>query len=446
MASIIRVAKSLTTRYLGNVFFKRFVTILGVDILVKTSGFLLLPVFLRLMSQEEFGLYNYFLSIIQTFSLVLNMGLYISQTKLYHTVKTKEERGHLFFTITIILLSFISMVCIPIGVLGLDHSIVGFLFKENIAYKEYREIVFLALVVTVFSFMLTNFFYTTEKIKEVKIYNVSRIVGVNLISVLALFFVPGDSIKIRLVFGYGIEIALFIFFSYSFIKELIPVFDKNLMKQSLRIGLPIMISSLFGIVVNFSDKFLLQNYSSLADLSNYYLAFSFASIIALIFNSFQNVWLPIFMKEKSIENSVQSVSHIINKLLLFFIPISVSIWVAFELLIGFNIIPFKYRNAGNVIPLMLTAQLFAAFAAIFSNYLVYFEKTKLISFCGFIVSIFSIGMGVLLVPTWGIYGAAISSLAANILYFVFYYFLSKQVINRHTKKSERSVFVVNKFP
>src|SRR6188472_933392 len=82
----------------------RFFSVLSIDILVKASGFLLLPFFLRLMSQSEFGLYNYILSIVQTFSLVLNLGLYIPQSKLYHTYKSQDQRGQLLFTIYITLI------------------------------------------------------------------------------------------------------------------------------------------------------------------------------------------------------------------------------------------------------------------------------------------------------------------------------------------------------
>ena len=88
--------------------------------MVKASGFILLPVFLRLMTQDEFGLYNYLLSIIQTFSLVLNFGLYIAQTKLYHSIASREKRGELLFTIAVTLIFFLVLIIIPVAVTGLD--------------------------------------------------------------------------------------------------------------------------------------------------------------------------------------------------------------------------------------------------------------------------------------------------------------------------------------
>jgi len=88
-----RIVSSVNRLFPEQGFLNKFTGVLSIDILVKASGFLLIPVYLRLMTQNEFGLYNYLLSIIQTFSLVLNLGLYIPQSKLYHTLPSRKEKG-----------------------------------------------------------------------------------------------------------------------------------------------------------------------------------------------------------------------------------------------------------------------------------------------------------------------------------------------------------------
>ena len=69
-------------RYKHNVLVKNYAKVFSVDILVKLSSFILLPVYLKLMTQEAFGLYTYLLAIISSFSLVMNFGLYVAQSKL----------------------------------------------------------------------------------------------------------------------------------------------------------------------------------------------------------------------------------------------------------------------------------------------------------------------------------------------------------------------------
>jgi O-antigen/teichoic acid export membrane protein len=409
--------------YLDNEFLKKFTTVLGVDILVKASAFILLPVFLRLMSQEEFGLYNYLLSIIQTFSLVLNLGLYIPQTKLYHSYESKEEKGQLVFTISSTLLVFLIFFSLMFNILGLDYKIVRFLFGSHLDYNDYRGLVLLSLLVTVFSFMLTNFFYTSEKIKQVRSYNIYRVLVINIVSLLALFFINADAVRVRIGATYISELGLFLIFGYYLVREAVPRFRKEMMWKSIRMGFPIMVSAVFGIVVNFSDKFLLQKYGSLKDLSNYYLAFSFAGIIPLVFASLQNVWLPVFMKEKDVERNFQKTRRMIVNLCLAFLVLAVFIWLLFELLLILSVIPAKYSSVSWILPILLAAQIFAAVTSLFSNYLIYFEKTGIASLTGLLVSVISIVLGLWLVPLWGVLGAAVTTFAINLVYMVIYYFL-----------------------
>ena len=404
-------------------FIKNFATVLGVDILVKASGFILLPLFLRLMSQEEFGLYNYFLSIIQIFSLVLNLGLYVSQSKLYHTYDTKGERGKLLFTIVVTLFLFLALFCITVIAFGWDNVIISALFDKHPSYSQYKEILFFSLLVTVLSFMLTNYFYTSEKIKLVKSYNIYRIVSINLVAVSALFFFKGEAVYLRLSATYITEFILLCLFATYLIREMVPVFSRKMMLKCIKLGFPIMLSALFGILVNFSDKFLLQKYGSLKELSNYYLAFSFASIIPLIFASLQNVWLPIFLKEKDIEKNFKKTQKLLSKLLLLFSVLAVLIWLLFVVMFWLSIIPHKYFEVMWILPILLLTQIFAAMTPLLSNYLIYFERTEVTSVSGLVMSLVSLGLGLWLVPLLGIYGAALTALLVNFVYLIIYYYL-----------------------
>lgn len=404
-------------------FVKNFATVLGVDVLVKASGFILLPLFLRLMSQEEFGLYNYFLSIIQVFSLVLNLGLYIPQSKLYHVYHTKEERGKLLFTIAVTLFLFLTLFCITVIGFGWDNAIIATLFDNHASYGQYKGILFFSLLVTVFSFMLTNYFYTSEKIRAVKNYNIYRIVVINLTAVSALYFFDNDAVYLRLSATYGTELVLLCLFAIYLIREMVPVFSKKMMLKSIRLGFPIMLSAVFGILVNFSDKFLLQKYGSLKELSNYYLAFSFASIIPLIFASLQNVWLPVFLKEKDVERNFKKTQNLLSKLFLFFSGLSILIWLLFIAMFWLSIIPHKYFEVMWILPILLLTQIFASMTPLLSNYMIYFERTEMTSVSGLIMSFVSFGFGLWLVPLWGIYGAALTALLVSIIYLIIYYYL-----------------------
>src|SRR5215467_16121420 len=229
----ISLAKEWIGRYKGSLLFNRLVAVLSIDIMVKLSSVILLPVYLRLMTQDEYGLYGYLLSIIQVFSVVLNFGLYIPLSKFYHDYETKSDKAILLFSIACLLFGILILILFPIYYFGFDHQIVRILFKNPIDYAHYRWPVFLALVATVMSFMLTNFFFTSEKINHLKKYNIFRILGINIISVVFLFLFKGkDSVMVRLQTTYIVELVLFVIFSYFYLIETQPKFSKQIAMSS----------------------------------------------------------------------------------------------------------------------------------------------------------------------------------------------------------------------
>src|ERR1700761_8959389 len=146
---------------------RRLLTVVSLDILVKASAVVLLPVYLRLMTQEEFGLFNYILSIAYAIGVLLNMGLFIPQSKLSHDDHDPQARGKLIYSIHVLLLAGLLVIVPPIYLLHLDYAIAGLLFKSPIHYELYRIPVLLVTLTSLFAYMLTNFFYTSENIDKV---------------------------------------------------------------------------------------------------------------------------------------------------------------------------------------------------------------------------------------------------------------------------------------
>lgn len=419
------------SRYKESILLKRLLAVLSVDILVKVSGILLLPVYLRLMTQEEYGLYNYILSIILTISIVLNFGLYIPLSKFYHDDTDPVKRGELLFTVSTLLLATLTILLLPVYLFHWDYSIIHFLFRNPIDYESYRGGILLALVMTVMNFMLTNFFYATEKIRKLQQYNIARILTINIACVVTLFLLRGiGSVQVRLITTYLAELLLFLLFSIFFIQESSRKFNSLLARSGLRLALPIMISALFGIVINFSDKFFLEKYGTFTRLSYYYLASSCASVIPLIFASFQNAWLPLFLKEKDIRKNIARTNKLLLRIFAVFAILSLFIIIFLKIVLALGIIQSKYEQTLYVLPLILASQIFSAMVPLYSNYLIYFEKTYITTVTGLILCGVSLGLSLLLIPPFGVYGAATVSLLCNLTYLVLYYF----IIRSYTKK------------
>ena len=435
-------AKGFIQRYKSNLFLKRFSTVLIIDIFVKLSAFILLPVYLRLMSQDEFGLYNYILSILNTFSLVLNFGLYIPLTKFYHDSKDPQERGKLLYTLWITLVIAMCFALIPLYFFKIDYWFINLLFQNPIDYQSYRFVIFFSLLATIFSFMLTSYFYSAERIGLIKKYNIAKIIAINIFVVGALYFIPGDKANTRLIFTYAIEFILFCLFLRFLVKKFVFRFDKNIAIKSLKMGFPIMLSAIMGIIINFSDKFFLERYGDFTALSQYYLAISFSGIIMVIFNSVQNAWLPLFMKEKNLKTNLAKTNQLFKKLLIVFTGIGIAIWLLFFTLLQIEIIPAKYTEALYILPILLVTNIFAALTPILSNYMIYFQKTYIVSIAGLFVCVISLLSSYFFIRRWNIYGAALASLISGVSYLLIYYIIVKSLAKKHLVLNQNSKITV----
>jgi O-antigen/teichoic acid export membrane protein len=416
---------------------KRLLTVLSLDVLVKASAVLLLPVYLRLMTQDEYGLFNYILSILYAVAMMLNLGLYIPQSKLYHDYTQPGERGKLITSIHVLLVGGLLVLILPVYFLGLDKSIQHLLFRNPIHYERYRFWILLLLLTSVFSYLLTNFFYTAERIDPIKRYSLFRVAGIHGVSIGTMcLFRSGDPIQIRLAAIGCTELVLLIAFYGHYIGKAVKRIDPALLIRCLRLALPVMLASLFSIIINFGDKFFLEKHADYTVLSVYYLGVACASVIGLVSTSLQNVWLPLFFKEKDLMRNVGKTNRLLVRLIWVLAALSLATIAAVAVGLASNLIPQRYDGVQAVLPLLLASQVISCLALLYSNYLVYFERTSIILWAGLAVSVTSMVLDLVLIPVWKIYGAAITLLVSNTCYLAIYYFLAMHYKRKRLSNDE----------
>jgi O-antigen/teichoic acid export membrane protein len=420
----ISIAYLYNNYYKKSIVLKRFANVFSLDILVRASNLFLLPVYLKLMTQDEFGLYGYILAIIGIFSQVLNFGLYLAQVKLYHDF-TGEERRSLIFSINVILISFLILFIVPIYFFKLDRFIITILFSHEINYLGYRNLVFLAIIVSVYVLMIQNYLMTSEKIKKYQLYNFLKLIFVNSIVISALWARNSDSVMIRLKYGYITESVLLLGFGVYYIKQMNTRFNFKFAKKAIKISIPAMLSALLAMVFNFSDKFILEKYGNFKDLAIYNLGILLATIIMLVFSSFQTVFLPFFFKEKDVTKNFNKTKAILIRMFGIFILLGIFIIAGARLAFVFHIFQPKYFTVLMILPILLLTQISQTMVLLLSNYIVYFEIVYVGTIIVFILSPLNIYLNLYFIPRYNIYGASFSALLISLISFVIYYYFIK---------------------
>lgn len=419
--------------YRNNVFLKRLSTVLIVDILVRASNIVLLPVYLKLMTQDEYGIYNYLLSIIQSLSVILNFGLYVAQSKFYSDAMTDERRKIVLFNIFFSVTVMMTIVLTPLYLFGWDEPLISFLFSNNNNYQHYRWPILMALVATVYTVILSNFFVISERIKLFRNYNLIRLITVHAVVLSCLFFFRTDTVKVRLTYTYICEIAVMLGIFYFYFKDMLPKIDWKLIGNSFKLGLPIMISAIWAASSNNSDKFFLEKFGTPKDLSSYYLAFSLANLLLMIATSIQNVWMPKFLKEKDLRKNIRQTNRLMIRIGLGLSGISVFIVLGLILVLKIGVISADYWPTVYILPILLIAQTVSSIATIYGNYFIYLSKTQWSLLTGAI----TLGVGLLIssffISNWSVYGAALVYLVIQLTYLGLYYLVINTSLKRLLK-------------
>ncbi len=429
---MIDAIKRLFKRYfLDNIYINRFFKLFSIDILVKISAFLLLPVYLKLMTQEEYGLFGYLFSIVITLSGIMQFGMYIPQSKLYFDYDAEEKKS-LLFTINMLLITFLTVVLGSAYFLKLDYRVIRFMFSKEIPYQNYREVIFIGIFVSAYINMFYNFLLTSERIKSAQAYNVVRLIVVNALTLAFLFFTTGNKAMIRLSSNFYIELLILMGFGIIYIKSMKPRFNFIYMKKALLLALPVTLSTLVG-ALNISDRFFIEKFGGLKNMAVFNLSATIAGVIGLISGSIQNTWLPLFFKEKNFDNNLRRTKKAAIIIMLVLALIGVGLVAMTKVILMFKIIDQKYANALFILPFLLLGQIFNAVTPLFSNYAIYIEKTYLSTIISFIYSLVFLAANFILVPIFNVFGAALSLPISGLVCLSIYFILIKFYIARKYK-------------
>jgi len=235
---------------------RRFVKLFSIDILIKGAGFLLLPIYLNLMTQEEFGNYSYIFSIVGMLGFVFGMGQHATLNRFYHSSEynrdTLIENLHLVLLSSFILFTFILTV--------FHNYFIKLFFKFSISNTLYLTMIFLAVLVALNQIFM-SYLYQSENIKLVQKKNLFDFFTVNVIAISFLYFLPYPKDELR-IFAITLAsmISLMIFYKKFISKTHLKFANRSKVfyKRILFNGFPMAVGSFANFFISFGDRFVIE--------------------------------------------------------------------------------------------------------------------------------------------------------------------------------------------
>ena len=210
----------------------------------------------------------------------------------------------------------------------------------------------------------------------------------------------------------GIIISIAFLTIISQIGFVIPRFTH--LKEYLQFSLPLTPNALIRWVTDSSDRYMVTYFLGLKSVGIYSAACSFGSLIQLLVTPLQLILLPELTKlydENKIDEVTIYMSHSLRYFLLISIPAVFGLSALAKPLLSIFTTE-DFLSGWFVIPVIALSGLLAGIVQIFINTLLIVKKTKVQTYINFAAAVLNVLINLLLIPSIGIVGAAISTLLA----------------------------------
>ena len=406
----------------NNVNAVAFFNILG-PIILNGINFFTIPVFTRILGTDNYGLYTIYYTWVNTYTILVS--LQVMGTIGVANVRLKQEELKKYYSsiLTIVLLSFAVIMAIILFIMPWAAEYFGMSRKMIIL------MMFHALGMAFVNFATMR--YTYEK-KAHLTFSISVFVAIFGI-VLSLAFLQGTYEDGTLYYGraYGAAVPYLILGAVIFVVYMAQgrtLYSREYWKFCLPLCLPMVFHGLSQLILAQADKVMLQAMMSDSIVGIYSFTYSFAHVMNIIYNAFNNTWVPFYYDDIKAGRI-----DVIYKRSKNYIFVFTALSVGFMLLAPDVIKLFAQEEfwAGiSLIPVFVLANYMMFLYSFPVNYEFYHKKSIHIAIGTSAAAVINCILNYILIPFIGMAGAAVATLIAYVLLWIFHHMVSKYVIKQ----------------
>lgn len=368
----------------------------------------------RIFSPENYAKFSIFSVVITTIMVFATLGTDNSFVRFFNDYE-KNKRPNLLKEcikrpiLVITAISFISMLFyreISVYILGEQSFLLITLFILSILFETLSR-----FAVLVIRMQKKGVYYSLIQI-SIKLLNITFII------IFLMFFEQSSLILITAyVFAVILSSIFAILSDFRFWKKTISKEKYDVQTDLLKYSYPFIISGFLMVINENIDKFIIREYLSDYDLGIYFSAFKLVMIVTIFQSLISTLLVPIYYEKYSKDKS----DHLFfikgsDVVILIMFVVSALFIVAKDIVI--LLLGNDYRNAMVVLPLLLLGPLMYTISETIVVGINFEKKTKYHIYIAILIFIFNLCINLILVPKFGVSGAAISFSLYSILYLI----------------------------
>lgn len=365
-------------------------------ILIKSFGFILIPLYTRYFTVEEYGILALLNVMLDLVSFVFLMGVSTAAMRFYFNPDADElYQKQLYGNALLLLLIFPMLLFLSMGPLA--YLLVN-RFLPSIPFFPF-----------VFIVLLSGLFIPIRRL-ALGLLRVQKRAKVFVVYTFSFFFIQAIGIIIAVAWlGYGLKGQLYAQLLANMIFWMIAVviakknarlsFSWSMSKNLLVFGIPLIPFFVLTWVNTASGRFMLERYVSLREVGFFALAAQFSGLILLLGGAFDKALMPYFYETAQKANGPEILGKFATKYLAIFGLIALFTLVIAQPMVMVMADP-KFHEAIDYIPFLIFASCLALIYRLFQWSLMHSKRTGILSVMTGTYAVLMIGLLFLFLKQW----------------------------------------------
>jgi O-antigen/teichoic acid export membrane protein len=403
--------------------FKSFSVYIFATFFNQSASFLLLPVFTHYLSPADYGILSLINTTVSILTIFIMVGSDGAIRKYYYDLKGKEFARFFSSSFTVSLVAFAIVTLLTLVV---SPWVSKWL---NVPWKWFVLTPFIS-----FLSILPSILQGQNRIQK-KPAAYARFTNSFTVSnlLLGLFFVAilqwgyaGRVISLLMVNLIFTGIAIYLLYKQQFFTRNI---SKEYIRKSLQYGLPLIPHASSALVLAYSDRIFITRMVNVQELGIYNVAYTLGSTISILVTAFTLAYTPFLfenLKEGKPENykRIVKVSYLLAGALLlglfFLVIVAKPIYKYF--------INYRFADGINYVFWVGLGSVFFGMYRLSAGFIFYYNKTKFLASLALVNVLINLILNYLMIGTYGIIGAAYSTMISYLLMFVLTFIISNTIV------------------
>jgi O-antigen/teichoic acid export membrane protein len=392
------------------------------NVLNAAIPFVLLPIFTRVLSPEDYGRATMFFLVVTVLGALVGLNVHGAVSVRHFQLPGERLAEYVGACLGVLAVSAIAV----IGIVALAGT-----WLEQATQVPARWLL-LAVIVATLNFIVTLRLTLWQAQGKAARYGALQVSNGLLNGVLSLFFVLAlgmawEGRALGQAAGTSMVAALAIFALLSSREVRLPHNLRDA-KDAIAFGIPLIPHTLGSMLIVSADRFIIASLLDVAQAGVYMVALQIGMVLGLLAESFGRAFGPWLMARLRHPDPTTAI-RIVRGTYLYFVAIfalAIALGLAAPLLFG-TVVGEQFRDAAEVVPLIALGQAFSGAYYMVATYIFFAGKT------GRLAAITLVAGGISVVATWhlvqaaGLYGAALAFVLSQAVVFLGTWWLSHRV-------------------